>query len=1132
MRACMSTMATCVGRPWLVLLPLLGVSEPATAAGDGPGVLHVWNFAEAGFEVPGAWGGSVVVKDGVLVGESDGSAPDLFFFLPPVNVPCPVALKLTVRTDARLFDRGEVYWTTSLTPKLGLPNRVCFPVEHEGDRQDITLRLPPVSGNLRAVRLSFGRPRGGGRFELSAARLERLPLPARVTEARSVLPDAATLESKHLACTLKPTSHTYSIIDKRTGREWIADGSTTPLLVSRVERSSPRRMVVGLWDHSIGKEAMCEVTLREDDTVTFRLQCADETVPLRGLNAYPPGLTSNLEGGKAVFCDRSSGVYMDLDDEVYSGRLLGVYGNTSCTDMPWVGVLDPARGDGVMTLVETPWDAFLLLDPDEQGRCFPQVMWNESLDTFRYARSLSYVFSPHGGYVALARRYRRIARENGLLVTLREKARRKPAVDLLKGAPIIWGGTDVWDFVRSARQDGLLRGVLSNAQHGLKDEGALLRLNQMGYLTSEYDGFSDVRDGPTGFNTGPVAEVGLHARPGAGPAAGWQDDLASYSIRSSATALDAVQTYVPAALERYGFNGRFIDVAMAIHLMEDWHPRHTFDRRTDLAQRREVFDYYDSLGLVLGTEHGNDWGIDLVEYTEGSLSGPNWWLHSRRGGWRPGMLEKAQSPEDYHPNYLKFGHRFDTRIPLWQLVYHDCAVSTWYWGDCPGMHHRADPAVSDRKDLFALLYGGVTLLWRDLKGFEWPANRDRFMQSVYMSSPLHREVGFAEMVNHEFLTLDAGLQRTRFSSGHSVVVNFADTPQDYRSPTGHTYALAPGGFLVTGPRIRQSRLWVDGAAVTSIETPEFVLYETERRRHMGPVHMSGRFVAFRVDAHRWQLALQPGHRYRMDARALTGWEAPVHMAEIDELGEVRRLCPGGSNDRITLRPTSNQRYYALLRRPQPLYVYPPSGIIDEHQPVIVSTPPPGGGIRCTWHGSEREYLEPLRLSRGGTLVVEYRGSRVTRRYELARTLFNSGLMRGGDQARPVDVPLAGMSRLRITVGNGGDDCWSDQAVVGDAVLFTADGRETPLSSIEPASARQTYGALAKDLWLDGSPLRISGRRFSHGLALQSEAEVIYDLSARYERLVGWVGVDDRSDPGPDGPEALRGTVEFTIQGLR
>jgi Glycosyl hydrolases related to GH101 family, GH129 len=41
------------------------------------------------------------------------------------------------------------------------------------------------------------------------------------------------------------------------------------------------------------------------------------------------------------------------------------------------------------------------------------------------------------------------------------------------------------------------------------------------------------------------------------------------------------------------------------------------------------------------------------------------------------------------------------RLLLWELVYHDCVVTQWYWGD----YNNKLPAVWDRRDLYNALYG-------------------------------------------------------------------------------------------------------------------------------------------------------------------------------------------------------------------------------------------------------------------------------------------------------------------------------------------------------------------------------------------------------------------------------------------
>ncbi len=70
------------------------------------------------------------------------------------------------------------------------------------------------------------------------------------------------------------------------------------------------------------------------------------------------------------------------------------------------------------------------------------------------------------------------------------------------------------------------------------------------------------------------------------------------------------------------------------------------------------------------------------------------------------------------------------RLPLWELVYHDCVVAHWYWGD----YDNKIPALWDRRDLFNMLYGTVPMFMFD-RAF-WNAHKDRFVQSYRNTCPL------------------------------------------------------------------------------------------------------------------------------------------------------------------------------------------------------------------------------------------------------------------------------------------------------------------------------------------------------------------------------------------------------------
>jgi hypothetical protein len=135
------------------------------------------------------------------------------------------------------------------------------------------------------------------------------------------------------------------------------------------------------------------------------------------------------------------------------------------------------------------------------------------------------------------------------------------------------------------------------------------------------------------------------------------------------------------------------------------------------------------------------------------------------------------------------GHRY--RIPLWELVYHDCVVAQWYWGD----YNNKLPALWDRRDLWNTLYGTPPMFMFNRKS--WDSNRDRFVRSYQMIAPVARATGYSEMLSHEWLTPDHAVQRTRFANGVVVTVNFGDVPftlSDGTSlpPLGHRVAGAGG----------------------------------------------------------------------------------------------------------------------------------------------------------------------------------------------------------------------------------------------------------------------------------------------------------------------------------------------------
>jgi hypothetical protein len=221
--------------------------------------------------------------------------------------------------------------------------------------------------------------------------------------------------------------------------------------------------------------------------------------------------------------------------------------------------------------------------------------------------------------------------------------------------------------------------------------------------------------------------------------------------------------------------------------------------------------------------------VPQLDYVEGMMSGGS-------ASWPAGYLIRPKSKDQKfkepggweYPSwdqYEQWGIGHERRVPLWELVFHDCVVTTWYWGDSSDFLLEAAPEVTAKKDAFNILYGTIPMMWSDREE-SWVQNRKGFLRSYRNTCKVHEAVAEAEMVSHEFVTADRAVQRTRFSDGTEVVVNFGEKPREVEVG-GRKRMLPQNGFAVKGPRIDQSRSLEDGKVVTWIRAPGYEFKEEE-----------------------------------------------------------------------------------------------------------------------------------------------------------------------------------------------------------------------------------------------------------------------------------------------------------------
>ncbi|MBC7720819.1 MAG: hypothetical protein H7068_02285, partial [Pedobacter sp.] len=241
-------------------------------------------------------------------------------------------------------------------------------------------------------------------------------------------------------------------------------------------------------------------------------------------------------------------------------------------------------------------------------------------------------------------------------------------------------------------------------------------------------------------------------------------------------------------LKEYPHESYFLDVYQANGLFECYSEKHPLTRQ-QFAEA--VMANYKMVNEKYHQYMGGEWGADFLGsnsvYVHGMMTlQRTWWgteinqkgsIYSV-GDWknnsRPSQMVGTRVAPD---KYLKYSINEYTRVPLYDLVYHDAIVTTWRWEDA---NHHA-PAIWWKKDLFNILYGNAPL-W-NLDRETWNNFKNTFIKSYNNICPWLQTIAYDEMVSHRFITTDHKVQETIFSSGKKAVVNFGDEDFLYEGKT-------------------------------------------------------------------------------------------------------------------------------------------------------------------------------------------------------------------------------------------------------------------------------------------------------------------------------------------------------------
>ena len=643
-----------------------------------------------------------------------------------------------------------------------------------------------------------------------------------------------TLENDTVRVAVERGSGAFSVTEKITDQRWQPDpwehaaailtlegpgGQEERINLSESQQVNVQESGSGIISISFRNPVLEDGTVVSGGQVDVRLELdperailnaevVDVTVP-EGYTAEElryPARAFSLETGK----DRGAGVipywqgvivpsyifpmtggrFCMWDDSQHGGSATGMLEFHSWQQgltMPWFGT--HTERSGVMGVLKEnpPAQVAYNLNYNGQDRFrhkvspYPAILslspvWQ--LEDEGEDRVIRYHFLPEGDHVEMAKRYRGVAKERGYFVSLREKRERNEEVDKLAGAHYIgiYGG-----YPHYVNLEGMafsfeqLDGIVQDLHENLGVDRAFIhpwgtwenyvpkmwpineelggpdqlrqvvdRAKRYGYLYSNYHAYTpllghdpelDLSLAPEGPNGQPLFTGGRWSRVDPQKLTGLAKQV------------------LPKELEVLNQNADVTDIAFT----------RSFKGGEGSGNKGyvELAEYIRSKGLVMGTERGGEQWVPYFEFFEGMTYYP------RLG------------PIDLHSHWA----------PLFNLVYHD-AVATY------GKIQDSDNTNSFRGDfqvktLRNMLHGTGSNIF--FAPYQYPGVRPMIRMAEQALAPVHKATFYAELVDHEYLSPDFKLQRSRFSNDVEVVVNLGPVKQSLPDGTP-----VPGyGFRVT-----------------------------------------------------------------------------------------------------------------------------------------------------------------------------------------------------------------------------------------------------------------------------------------------------------------------------------------------
>lgn len=433
---------------------------------------------------------------------------------------------------------------------------------------------------------------------------------------------------------------------------------------------------------------------------------------------------------------------------------------------------------GYLAIYDTPFDVTYELRYENGEKVAP--LWITSLGYISYPRKMLYRFMENCDYNDFALSYRNYVKAKGNFVSLKEKVIKNPNVQKLFGCPVIHTGiaTHISPDSEYYHKDEPEKNDNYTSFYERAEQIKALSEKGLKKAYTHFDGWG--KHGYDNLHTDPFppheaaggAEGMKHLAEtvtGAGFIFGIHDQYRDYYYDSPDFSFDkAVMNadgghpfcsiwyggkhsflcsknapdYVRRNYQRFcelGINieAAYLDVFSVVELDECFSPEHPATREQCARNRRECLDILTARGIIPSSEEILDCILPSqvlchhAPYFTDWLGGPA----SNPVGWQ---------------------------IPLLNLVYHDCVVIPWIGPK--GSRGGWGITGKDSGYAHAWLNGNPLYLKID-------ADKETIDQAVKVCENAEK-LTYAAMVRHEYLSPDGRIQRTTFSNGTKITVNF------------------------------------------------------------------------------------------------------------------------------------------------------------------------------------------------------------------------------------------------------------------------------------------------------------------------------------------------------------------------